>query len=92
MLTPHMWLPGRLPYWGAILGLLAGIIGVISINVPLRLLALDVPFGWRVAVTVAMTVVYYIVWMFVRSAFRKLITAPPPYQFVSNETSMKKAA
>jgi len=74
MLTPSAWVPQRLPVWGGILGLMAGLLAVFVLNLPFRFLGVAVPAAWRGVVVVAIVVLYYFLWMLVRLAYRALST------------------
>ncbi len=72
MLTPKSWLPQRLPLWGAILGLIAGSLGVLVLNLPARISGVAMP-AWMQALTVLFFVgIYYLLWLLVRRAYRAL--------------------
>lgn len=72
MLAPKSWLPERLPLWGAILGLIAGSLGVFVLNLPARISGVPMPV-WRQALTVLLFVgIYYLLWLGVRRAYRAL--------------------
>jgi hypothetical protein len=72
LLTPTSWLPQRLPAWGAILGAVAGSLAGFALNLPSRLLGVDVPLFARAIGVVVMTAFYYLLWMLVRRAYRSL--------------------
>jgi carbon starvation protein CstA len=69
MLAPARWVPGRLPLWGAILGLAAGIIVGPVLDLP-RLFGAPNLARW--AVLVVAPIVYYLFWLGVRAAYRAL--------------------
>ena len=69
MLAPARWVPRRLPVWGAILGLVAGIIAGPVLDLPLRLAGLR---GVRWMTLVVGPVVYYFLWLLVPVAYRSL--------------------
>ena len=72
MLAPSSWVPQRLPAWGAILGVIAGIFAALVLNMPYRVLGVELPALVRgLAVLIAMGV-YYFLWMLVRSAMRAI--------------------
>jgi hypothetical protein len=86
LLAPKAWVPERLPYWGAILGFVAGTFGAFVLNMPYRIFETPVSFAERFMAVLVMTVIYYFVWMLVRLACRSLfseqttlksITTPP---------------
>src|SRR5512146_1918529 len=71
MLAPKSWVPGRLALWGGVLGLVAGAMAGLVLNLPLRLFALS-GVGWLPVVVGP--VFYYLLWMAVRAIYRKLRT------------------
>jgi hypothetical protein len=75
MLTPKSWHPQRMPLWGAILGLMAGLLAVLVLDLPARLLGEPVP-AWVGGVGVLLAIGgYYLLWLLVRLVYRAL-TAP----------------
>jgi len=72
MLTPGAWMPRRLPLWGGFLGLFAGLMAVLVLNVPSRFLEEPVSMLVRVIAVLAGTLLYYLMWMLVRGAWRWL--------------------
>jgi len=74
MLAPAGWVPERLPIWGAVLGLVAGMMALFVLNLPLRVLAVTGAGGLRGVGVVVIVVFYYVLWMLVRLAFRSLST------------------
>jgi len=72
MLTPRAWFPERLPVWGALLGLVAGLLAVFVVNLPARMAAEAVPAAPRGAGVALLVVLYYLVWILVRRAYRSL--------------------
>jgi hypothetical protein len=72
LLMPKSWLPQRLPLWGAILGGIAGSLGVFVLNLPARISGVPMP-AWRQALAVLFFVgFYYLLWLLVRRAYRAL--------------------
>lgn len=72
MLMPASWLPQRLPLWGAILGLIAGLLGVFVLNLPARISGVPMP-AWTKALAVLLAIgLYYLLWLLVRRAYRAL--------------------
>ena len=69
MLAPARWVPRRLPLWGAMLGVLAGIVAGPVLDLPLRLGGLR-DMRW-ITVLVA-PILYYIVWLLVPVVYRSL--------------------
>ena len=72
MLAPSAWVPQRLPIWGAILGLIAGLLAAFVLNLPSRVLAEPVPVVLRGGGVGVIVVAYYFLWMLVRIAYRSL--------------------
>lgn len=75
MLAPPTWMPERLPWWGGILGVLLGLFIMIVANIPEQVVGEPVPVTLRAAAVVVLAVVYYLLWMLVRMAWRALGTA-----------------
>ena len=73
MIAPSGWVPQRLPIWGTILGLIGGLLACFVLNLPSRV-GLTVPVIWRAVGVVVIVVVYYLLWMLVRVAYRSLGT------------------
>jgi len=77
MLTPKSWLPQHLPRWGAVLGLIAGLLALFVLDLPARLRGEPTP-DWLRGVGVPLVIgIYYLLWLLVRRAYRAL-TAPSP--------------
>ena len=77
MLTPKSWLPQRLPPWGAILGLIAGMLVVFVLDLPAQFRGEPLP-AWLRGVGVLLAIgIYYLLWLLVRRAYRAL-AAPSP--------------
>jgi hypothetical protein len=72
MIAPAAWVPQRLPIWGAVLGLIAGLLALFVLNLPFRVLGVAVPTIWRAVAVVAGVVLYFFLWMLVRLAYRAL--------------------
>ena len=72
MLAPSSWVPGRLPIWGAILGVAAGIAAGPILNIPMRVGGLS---GARWIPLVAGPILYYFIWLLVGVAYRSLRVA-----------------
>ena len=72
VLTPSAWMPKRLPLWGAILGLFAGSMAAFVLNLPSRFLGEPVSILVRATAVLVMTLFYYLMWMLVRGAWRRL--------------------
>jgi hypothetical protein len=69
MLAPARWVPRRLPLWGAILGVVAGIIAGPALDLPLRLAGLR---NMRWITLILGPILYYVVWLFVPVVYRSL--------------------
>ena len=76
VLTPSAWMAKRLPLWGAILGLFAGSMAVFVLNLPLRFLGVPLSMLARALVVLVGTVLYFLLWMLVRVAWRQLAGTP----------------
>jgi len=59
MLAPARWIPSQLPIWGAILGIVAGVIAGPVLDLPLRLMGLS---GVRWTPLLVGSVIYYFLW------------------------------
>lgn len=77
LLAPAPWVPQRLPLWGAILGLMAGLLAAYVLNLPSRVLGETLSVAGRAVVVLVLTVFYYVLWMLVRVACRTLTSATP---------------
>lgn len=84
LLTPSSWMPKRLPLWGAILGLMAGSLAALVLNLPSRLFGEPVPILLRAIAVLVVTLFYYLLWMLVRVACRSLVSAAPEKKGVSD--------
>ncbi len=92
LLTPRAWLPQRLPFWGAILGLVAGLMGSLVLNLPSRILGGTVPLAGRWVAVAIITGLYYFLWMLVRAAYRLLAPTHPGGEISSGGSEIKRAA
>ena len=72
MIAPAAWVPHRLPVWGAVLGLIAGLLAFFVLNLPLRVFGVVTPVILRGAGVVVIVVLYFFLWMLVRLAYRSL--------------------
>ncbi|MBZ5566379.1 MAG: hypothetical protein LAN64_00865 [Acidobacteriia bacterium] len=72
MLAPRGFVPHRLPIWGAILGLIAGVLAAFVLNMPSRILGQALPAALRGMGVVVIVVFYYLLWMLVRGVYRAL--------------------
>jgi hypothetical protein len=75
MIAPSAWVPERLPIWGTILGLVAGLLAFFVLNLPWRVFGITAPLVWRGIGVVVLVVFYYLLWTLVRLAYRSL--GPP---------------
>jgi len=71
-LAPAGWIPERLPQWGGILGVVAGILAAFVVNMPWRVLGVELPAAVRLLLGLAMGVFYYALWMLVRKVYAAL--------------------
>lgn len=69
VVAPAGWVPARLPLWGAILGVGAGIVAGPVLDIPSRM---GGPSELRWLAVVAGPLLYYVVWLLVASAYRSL--------------------
>jgi hypothetical protein len=74
MIAPSGWVPQRLPIWGTILGLIAGLLAFFVLDLPLRVFGVTAPVIWRGVGVVVIVVFYYLLWMLVRVAYRSFGT------------------
>ena len=72
LLIPKRWAPQRLPWWGAILGLMVGVMGAFVLDVPGRVAGFEPSAAWRGLGVVLAAIVYYLLWMVVRLVYRGL--------------------
>ena len=77
MLAPASWVPRRLPVWGAILGVIAGVTALFVLNMPYRAAGVEVSALARVIGLLVAVAFYYLLWVAVRSAYRALAGSPP---------------
>ncbi|HEY4684073.1 MAG TPA: hypothetical protein VIH17_12620 [Candidatus Acidoferrales bacterium] len=77
MIAPKAWVPQRLPLWGAILGLIAGVFGAFVLNLPSQFAGQTVSALLRGLGVLIAVVLYYLLWMLVRAAYRLLAALPP---------------
>jgi len=75
LLAPAAWVPQRLPLWGAMLGLMAGLLAAYVFNIPSRVLGETLSVVGRAVAVLVLTVLYYVLWMLVRVAWRSLASA-----------------
>jgi hypothetical protein len=71
-LAPSSWVPKRLPSWGAILGLAVGLFAIFVLNMPHVLFGASLSAVWRTAMVAGIVVIYFILWILVRAAYRSL--------------------
>ncbi len=72
MMAPKAWVPQRLPLWGAILGLVAGLLAAFVLNLPSQVARQPVSAPLRGLGVLFAVVFYYLLWMLVRIAYRSL--------------------
>lgn len=72
MLAPQAWVPERFPLWGGILGFAGGIGGAFILNLPARILGVNLSLVARGAAFVVFVLVYYLLWHLVRLAWLAL--------------------
>jgi len=71
-IAPKSWVPQRLPIWGAILGLFAGLFGTFVLNLPHALFDHELTILWKLALVAGLVVLYFILWVFVRAGYRSM--------------------
>jgi hypothetical protein len=71
-IAPKSWVPQRLPIWGAILGLFAGLFGMFILNLPHVLFDHELPVGWKLAIVAGLMILYLILWVLVRAGYRAM--------------------
>ena len=74
-LTPATWTPDRLPVWGSLLGVLAGVGALFLVDAPKRLLGFDASVVERIAGVFAFAAFYFLLWMLVRRVLLSLTAA-----------------
>jgi len=72
MISPTAWVPRRLPIWGAILGIFAGLMAVFILNLPFRILGVALPNTTRVLIVLGAGLFYYVLWILVSIVYRRL--------------------
>ncbi|HTR24908.1 MAG TPA: hypothetical protein VMI10_13090 [Terriglobales bacterium] len=72
MLAPSSWVPGRLPVWGAILGVIAGCLAGFVLDLPSRVFGESVSVAVRASGVIVLVVFYSLLWAIVRAAYRKI--------------------
>lgn len=77
MCAPSQWVPTRLPIWGAILGLIAGLFAAFVLNIALRVVGAVLSVSMRGFAVIVAVVFYYILWTFVRSMYISLAAERP---------------
>jgi hypothetical protein len=87
--APASWVPMRFPVWGAILGLVAGLLAAFVLNMPFRVLGMTLPVAVRGVLAFAMAAFYYCLWVLVRKAYRAL--GGPPAELHEAETTARAA-
>jgi len=73
MLSPNGWVPRRWPIWGFILGILAGLMAIVVLNLPFRILGIALSNAARAIVVLLAGVFYYVLWMLVSVVYRHLL-------------------
>lgn len=92
VLAPRSWVPGRLPYWGAILGFAGGLTNALVLDMPFLVFRKYVPMEARWGMVIGATVGYYFLWMLVRAALNSIAPVQERNQIVASQQVMKKAA
>ena len=79
MITPKAWVPERLPVWGAILGLIAGLLAIFVLNIPAQVVGVQLPMTARGLGVLLAIAFYYLLWLLVRAVYRSLVEHPLPH-------------
>jgi hypothetical protein len=72
MVIPAAWVPGRIPLWGAALGLVAGLMAAFVLDMPDRLFAVPTTTPVKFGIVVLAIVLYGLVRIAVRGVYVKL--------------------
>lgn len=72
MLSPKAWLPQRLPIWGTILGIVAGVMAIFALNLPSRILEVGLSNTTRILIVLLAGLFYYVLWMIVSVVYKRL--------------------
>ena len=72
MLAPPTWVPARLPWWGAILGVFVGVFALFVLNLPARVLNLSLSPPMRLVPLALIALFYYLLWHLVRISWGAL--------------------
>lgn len=73
-IAPNSWIPDRLPIWGALLGVIAGLLAAFVLDMPSRVLGEQISAAARSSGVIVMVVFYFVTWMLVGSVYRHLTT------------------
>lgn len=72
MLSPSGWVPRRLPIWGTILGIFAGLMAIFVLNLPSRILGVVLPNTTGVFLVLLAGLFYYALWIIVSIVYKRL--------------------
>ncbi len=72
MLAPSGWTPERLPLWGTMLGVVAGLLAAFVLDMPSRIFGSPVPAVARLLAVLVLTLFYFLLWTAVRAVFKRL--------------------
>ena len=72
LLAPKSWVPERLPAWGAILGVIAGVLALFVLNMPAQVVGVQLSALQRGLAMAFVIAFYYLLWMVVRGVHRSL--------------------
>ena len=90
MLAPSGWVPERLPIWGTMLGIFAGLMAIFVLNVPSRILGVSVPATLRASLVLIIALFYYLLWTVVGVVYRKLPGVSPTPLMKSEPISLTR--
>ncbi len=76
IVIPISWVPHRLPLWGAILGVIVGLVVVVGLDMPYPLSGQTLPVYLKIVAVLLAVVLYYVLWMLVRAVYRSLAGNP----------------
>ncbi len=80
MVAPAHLVPDRLQYWGAVLGVFAAVMALFGLDLPARIVGIQIPPLLQLAIVLGAGVFYYLLWTLVRITYKHLHhDAPAPH-------------